>query len=178
MIFRGISKIVGIVFVVNQILTVAFAYAAQQIDVRLPHQAITLFSCVTCGLLTLWLQSDARRAFLLARAKGYVKTGGDTSQGLQVAAECPKRWLVVLHIELNPAAAGAWQSDATAPSIGLPYRRNVYTRNLFPFSKLTYPVLQYGLSHVRSFRGPRRAACYGYLATDGPADQSGCVSIR
>jgi hypothetical protein len=85
----------------------AFAYVAQQIDVAVPHQTITLFSCVTCRLVTLWLQSDARRAFGFARDKGYVGTAGDTSQGLQVAADCPKRWLVVLHIELNPASAGA-----------------------------------------------------------------------
>ena len=104
---RGFSKVVAIAFATNQILTAAFAYVAQQIDVGVSHQTITLFSCVTCGLITLWLQSDARRAFGLALEKGYVKTADDTSQGPQVAPDCPKRWLVVLHIELNPAAAGA-----------------------------------------------------------------------
>jgi hypothetical protein len=104
---RGFSKVVAIAFATNQILTAAFAYVAQQIDVGVSHQTITLFSCVTCGLITLWLQSDARRAFGLALEKGHVKTADDTSQGPQIAPDCPKRWLVVLHIELNPAAAGA-----------------------------------------------------------------------
>ncbi|MGF6899897.1 hypothetical protein P3T22_001146 [Paraburkholderia sp. GAS348] len=63
--------------------------------------------CVTCGLLTLWLQSDARRAFGFAREKGFVKTVGERKQELQIAEDCPKRWLVILHIELNPAAIQA-----------------------------------------------------------------------
>ncbi|MGF6776652.1 hypothetical protein [Paraburkholderia sp. GAS334] len=107
MMFRGLGKVVIIAFAANQILTVAFTYIAQQIDVGLPQQTVTLFSCVTCGLVSLWLQSDARRAFSFARDKGYVKPAGDPSQSLQIAADCPKRWLVVLHIELNPAANAA-----------------------------------------------------------------------
>jgi hypothetical protein len=36
-----------------------------------------------------------------------VKIGGDRKQVLQIAENCPKRWLVILHIELNPAAIQA-----------------------------------------------------------------------
>lgn len=107
MMLRGISKVVAIAFATSQIVRAAFAYVAQQIDVGVSPQTISLFSCVTCGLVSLWLQSDARRAFGFARDKGYVKTADDPSQGPQVAPDCPKRWLVMLHIELNPAAAGA-----------------------------------------------------------------------
>jgi hypothetical protein len=107
MLFRGMCKVVAIAFVTNQVLTTIFTYVAQQLDESLPHQAIWLFSCVTCGLLTLWLQSDARRAFSLAREKGFVKAVGDNKQALQIAEDCPKRWLVILHIELNPAAIKA-----------------------------------------------------------------------
>jgi hypothetical protein len=104
MMFRGMCKIVAIVFVTNQVLSTIFAYLAQQFDVPLPPETIWLFSCVTCGLLTLWLQADARRAFGSARKKGFVKMGGGGEQNLQIAEDCPKRWLVILHIELNPAS--------------------------------------------------------------------------
>jgi len=107
MMFRGMCKVVAIAFFFNQVLTTIFTYVAQQLDAALPHETIWLFSCVTCGLLTLWLQSDARRAFGFAREKGFVKTGGDKKQDLQIAEDCPKRWLVILHIELNPAVIKA-----------------------------------------------------------------------
>ena len=71
MMFRGMCKVVAIAFVTNQILTTLFTYLARQLDAALPDQALWLFSCVTCGLLTLWLQSDARRAFGFAREKGF-----------------------------------------------------------------------------------------------------------
>ncbi|MFM0738217.1 hypothetical protein PQQ51_13325 [Paraburkholderia xenovorans] len=102
MLFRGMCKVVAIAFVTNQVLTTIFTYVAQQLDAKLPHDTIWLFSCVTCGLLTIWLQSDARRAFGFARDKGFIKT--DDKKTLQIAENCPKRWLVILHIELNSAA--------------------------------------------------------------------------
>lgn len=107
MMFRGLCKVVAIAFVTNQVLTTIFTYFAQQLDSALPHDAIWLFSCVTSGLATLWLQSDARRAFGFAREKGFVTKSGDGKQDLQIAEDCPKRWLVILHIELNPAAIQA-----------------------------------------------------------------------
>jgi hypothetical protein len=101
---RGMTKVIAVAFLANQVLTSVFTLAAQQIDPQLPHQTIWMFSCVTCGLVTLWLQSDARRAFGFAREKGYVKAAGDE---WQISADCPKRWLVILHIELNPAVKAA-----------------------------------------------------------------------
>ncbi|MFL9933042.1 hypothetical protein P0D88_28350 [Paraburkholderia sp. RL18-103-BIB-C] len=107
MMFRGMCKVVAIAFVTNNVLTTIFTYVAQQLDAALPPEVSWLFSCVTSGLLTLWLLSDARRAFGSARGKGFVKIGGDRKQVLQIAENCPKRWLVILHIELNPAAIQA-----------------------------------------------------------------------
>ena len=108
MMLRGMCKVIAIAFAVNQVLTTVFTYVAQQVDSALPHQMVWLFSCMTCGLLTLWLQADARRAFALARKQGYVKITDAINDGkeraLQIAVDCPKRWLVILHIELNPAA--------------------------------------------------------------------------
>jgi len=108
MMLRGMCKVIAIAFAVNQVLTTVFTYVAQQVDSALPHQTVWFFSCMTCGLLTLWLQADARRAFALARKQGYVKISDAIDDGkeraLQIAIDCPKRWLVILHIELNPAA--------------------------------------------------------------------------
>ena len=64
MVFRGLCKVVAIAFVTNQILTTIFTYFVQQLDSAPPHQAVWLFSCVTCGMVTLWLQADARRVRL------------------------------------------------------------------------------------------------------------------
>ncbi|WP_240975539.1 hypothetical protein [Paraburkholderia aromaticivorans] len=104
MMFRGLCKVVAIAFVTNQVLTTIFTYFAQQLDSEPPHQAVWIFSCVTCGMVTLWLQADARRAFGFAREKGFVKKSGEGTQDVRIADDCPKRWLVVLHMELNPAA--------------------------------------------------------------------------
>ncbi|MFB9128297.1 hypothetical protein ACFFYR_35960 [Paraburkholderia dipogonis] len=104
MMFRGLCKVVTIAFVTNQVLTTIFTYCVQQLDSAPPHQAVWIFSCVTCGMVTLWLQADARRAFGFAREKGFVKKSGEGTQGVQIADDCPRRWLVVLHIELNPAS--------------------------------------------------------------------------
>ncbi|HVE10184.1 MAG TPA: hypothetical protein VNE00_23215 [Paraburkholderia sp.] len=108
MMLRGMCKVIAIAFAVNQVLTTVFEYAAQQVDPSLPHQVVWLFSCMTCGLLTLWLQADARRAFAFARKQGFIAVSGDKhARVLLIDVNCPKRWLVILHVELNPAALGA-----------------------------------------------------------------------
>ncbi len=108
MLLRGLAKVVIIALAANQILTIAFAFFARQIDAGLSAETISLFSFATCGLVSLWLQADARSAYRAARAKGFITPGRGTQapQIPQIAADCPRRWLVVLHIELNPAADG------------------------------------------------------------------------
>ncbi|MFC0399156.1 hypothetical protein [Paraburkholderia rhizosphaerae] len=115
MMLRGMCKVIAIAFAVNQVLTTVFTYAAQRIDTTLPHQTVWLFSCMTCGLLTLWLQADARRAFADARKQGFVKITEGKERALQIGADCPKRWLVILHVELNPAAFAAPAGNPPRP---------------------------------------------------------------
>jgi hypothetical protein len=102
--FRGMLKVVLIAIVASQILTTAFTLLARQIDADLSPQIISVFGFVTCGLISMWLQADARRAFGFAKEKGFVAAARDGQPGPTIAADCPRRWLVVLHIELNPAA--------------------------------------------------------------------------
>ena len=105
MLFRGLAKVIFIACVANEVLTAAFTVIARQIDVGLTPQTVTLFSYATCALVSMWLQADARRAFVFAHQHKFVKAADKPSQGLQIAKDCPKRWLVVLHSELHPATA-------------------------------------------------------------------------
>lgn len=101
---RGMLKIMLVAIAGAQILTAAFTFLAQQIDANIAPQIISVFGFVSCGLVSMWLQADARRAFRFAKEKGFVAAGNDGKPGPQIAADCPRRWLVVLHAELNPAA--------------------------------------------------------------------------
>jgi hypothetical protein len=103
---RGMAKVVCVAIVANQVLTTVFAYAVQQLDPSAPGIVTTIFSFLTCGLVSIWLQSDARRAYLLAREKGCITPVDKSNPALKIAPGCPKLWLVVLHIEMNPAAVG------------------------------------------------------------------------
>jgi len=105
MMFRGMLKVVLIAIAASQVLTTAFTLFARQIDAALSPQIISVFGFVTCGLVSMWLQADARRAFGFARQNGFVAASPDGQPGPLIATDCPRRWLVVLHVELNPAAA-------------------------------------------------------------------------
>jgi hypothetical protein len=103
---RGTAKVICVAIVANQLLTTVFSYAVHQVDPNAPSMITTIFSFITCGLVSLWLQSDARRAYLLARDKGCITPVNKTNPALKIAPDCPRLWLVVLHIEMNPAAVG------------------------------------------------------------------------
>lgn len=102
----GMVKLISIAIVANQILTLVFAYVADQLDPGALVLIRSVFSFVTCMLVSSWLRADARRVHLLARDKGCVMPVDGTNPALQISPDCPKRWLVVLHVEMNPAAVG------------------------------------------------------------------------
>jgi hypothetical protein len=60
MMFRGMLKVVLIAIAASQILTTAFTLLAHQIDPALSPEIISVFGFVTCGLVSMWLQADAR----------------------------------------------------------------------------------------------------------------------
>jgi len=103
---RGAVKVILIAGAVNEILNSVFMYVAQPIDPELPPVAASVFSFATCALVGFWFQSDARRAYLFARDGGYIARVDTTNRAPHIAANCPKRWLVVLYIELNPGLVG------------------------------------------------------------------------
>lgn len=107
--FRGWLKLVLLTFSVDQILTTVFTYVAQRIDPGMAEMQTLIFSCITCVLVSHWLVADARAAWTHATKQGYVgasKSGsGPQVEKLAIAEKCPRRWLVVLHLELNPKLA-------------------------------------------------------------------------
>lgn len=106
--FRGWLKLALLTFSVDQILTAVFGYATQRIDPGIADFETVIFSCITCFLVSHWLVADARVAWAAAKEQGFigpVQTGGAHGSQLEIASACPRRWLVVLHLELNPQLA-------------------------------------------------------------------------
>ncbi|WP_256935955.1 hypothetical protein [Caballeronia sordidicola] len=100
------AKLIIVAILANQLLTLAFVSVVEQIDPDSPVLMRSVFSFVTCVLLSSWLQADARRAYLVAREKGCITPVDGTHPTLSIAPNCPRRWLVILHIEMNPAIVG------------------------------------------------------------------------
>jgi hypothetical protein len=102
---RGIAKMVTLALLANQVLTLIFSIGAHQVDPDVDAHIITLFSVVTSLLAGVWLQADARRAYLHAKAQNLIRASQDTSTPWPWALDpaCPRKWLVTLHLELNPA---------------------------------------------------------------------------
>jgi hypothetical protein len=99
-------KLLAVAVIANQVLTVIFAFVVEQVDPGTPALVTSVFSFLTCGLVSMWLQSDARRAYQLACEKGWVKPVDSANPAVRIAPDCPKRWLVTLHIEMHPAVVG------------------------------------------------------------------------
>ncbi|WP_043203569.1 hypothetical protein [Paraburkholderia acidipaludis] len=102
---RALLKIVLVTIVFSQVLVMLFGMAAQTIDPGVSATPSLIFGYVTCALVSYWLQADARRAWEHARERGHVRRGTQGPlPGIEIAAACPRRWLVILYAELNPAA--------------------------------------------------------------------------
>ncbi|WP_052409623.1 hypothetical protein [Paraburkholderia oxyphila] len=104
---RAWLKIVIFTICVDQVLTAVFTYVGQMIDPAMGGIETLVFSCLTCVFVSNWLVSDARAAWDNAKKHGHVATtrSGSGGRELNIADACPRRWLVMLHIELNPELA-------------------------------------------------------------------------
>lgn len=99
---RGLVKVVLVTLGVSQLMTIAFAVLANLVGGELESGVALLFNFATCALVSFWLQADARRAYLDAKTKGYLGTRRTPDAEPVIDAHCPRRWLVILNIELNP----------------------------------------------------------------------------
>ncbi|MFC0693530.1 hypothetical protein [Paraburkholderia humisilvae] len=66
------------------------------LPVILAHLASTVI------LVMVWAVRDARSAYQRALDDGYVRLAPRTRVVTGIARDCPRRWLVVLHIQLHP----------------------------------------------------------------------------
>ena len=100
---RAFLKIVFVTIVFSQVLSTLFEVAARIVDPDVTSFPALIFSCVTCALVSVWLPADARRAWQHAHKLGFIRPGAHGPlPGIEITRDCPGRWLVVLHAELNP----------------------------------------------------------------------------
>jgi hypothetical protein len=99
---RGIAKVVLVTLGMGQLLTLAFTYCANLADSSIGDGVALLFNFLSCALVSYWLQADARRAYHDAKTADRLGAPSSGDAVPMVDAACPNRWLVVLHLELNP----------------------------------------------------------------------------
>ena len=103
---RGMVKLIALIILCNQALTAIFSYASHAIDPGVTPQIVSGFGLISSLMIGFWLQADARRAYRYATDKKLV-IGVDAANPLpRIRNDCPKKWLVMLHIELNPVLVG------------------------------------------------------------------------
>ncbi|RQR26435.1 hypothetical protein DIE23_29590 [Burkholderia sp. Bp9143] len=99
---RGLVKLTVITIAVTQILTLVFDGLLVLLGFVPEAATLLLFRFVTCALVSFWLQADASRAYRHAAQHGLVKVSGMRGDLIEIAPQCPKRWLVVLSLQLEP----------------------------------------------------------------------------
>lgn len=99
---RGVLKLTILTIAVAQALAFAFESLLVMTGFAPDAAAVLLFRFVTCALVSFWLQADALRAYQYAAQHGFVTAPGTHGDPVDVAPQCPKRWLVVLSLQLDP----------------------------------------------------------------------------
>ncbi|MDR0242292.1 MAG: hypothetical protein LBJ65_11890 [Burkholderia sp.] len=99
---RGVMKLTLVTIAVAHALTFAFDSLLVAAGFGPDAATVLLFRFVTCALVSFWLQADALRAYRYAVEHGFVTVPGAHGDPVDVAAQCPKRWLVVLNLQLEP----------------------------------------------------------------------------
>lgn len=98
---KAIVRVAILIILINQLLTTAFAFVVHRNHPDVALGLTTLFSFALCGILSVWLRSDARHAFQSACDLGYVSHLAGPAGSVRIASGCPRRWLAVLHVELQ-----------------------------------------------------------------------------
>ncbi|MEN8512156.1 hypothetical protein [Burkholderia sp. RS02] len=99
---RGVMKLTIVTIAAAHALTFAFEGLLVAAGFAPETATLLLFRFVTCALVSFWLQADASRACRYASQHGFVTVSGTHGDLIDVAPQCPKRWLVVLHLQLEP----------------------------------------------------------------------------
>ncbi|AOI96293.1 hypothetical protein [Burkholderia sp. LA-2-3-30-S1-D2] len=99
---RGLVKLTVVTIAVTQLLTLVFEALLVAVGYAPEAATLLLFRFVTCALVSFWLQADASRAYRHASKRGLVTVSGKHGELIEIAPQCPKRWLVVLSLQLEP----------------------------------------------------------------------------
>ena len=99
---RGLVKLTVVTIAVTQLLTLVFEALLVAVGYAPEAATLLLFRFVTCALVSFWLQADASRAYRHASKRGLVTMSGEHGELIEIAPQCPKRWLVVLSLQLEP----------------------------------------------------------------------------
>jgi hypothetical protein len=99
---RGAAKVAMVAMTTNEVMAIAFEEIARRIDPDVSPGTLQLFRFISAVLVGFWFQSDARRAYLLARENGYIVARDTPERSVAILENCPKRWLVKLYLDLNP----------------------------------------------------------------------------
>ena len=99
---RGLVKLTVVTIAVTQLLTLVFEALLVAVGYAPEAATLLLFRFVTCALVSFWLQADASRAYRHASKRGLVTMSGEHGELIEIAPQCPKRWLVVLNLQLEP----------------------------------------------------------------------------
>jgi hypothetical protein len=103
---RGMVKLIALIVIFNQLLTTLFSMACHAIDPDVAPQITSGFGLASSLMLGFWLQADARRAYRHAVEQGFVVNADKSNPLPRISDKCPKKWLVLLHIELYPVLVG------------------------------------------------------------------------
>jgi hypothetical protein len=97
---RGELKLMGLSIAIATML----AYVLSNVVGHSPHAfiAFVTFGALTTLLSAGWIRYDAHRAYQFAAERHYLGFEGNPPCVISIAEDCPKRWLVLLYIELNP----------------------------------------------------------------------------
>ncbi|CAN0628424.1 conserved protein of unknown function [Burkholderia multivorans] len=104
---RGIAKLAVVTIASAHLLTIAFECALVSAGFTPDATTLLAFRFISCALISYWLQSDSLRAYRHASQHGLVTIQIADDEPVRVAPHCPKRWLVLLHVQLDPRLLSA-----------------------------------------------------------------------
>lgn len=99
---RGLATLFLISGMVTAVLSFLLSIALQRLSIGIATFPFAPFGAVTAVLTATWLRIDAKQAYEQANRSGCFQRNGTDMLIESMMKDCPKRWLVVLHLQLHP----------------------------------------------------------------------------
>lgn len=99
---RAKATVFGVALCVTEGLAFVLSAVARIFAVDTSAVEFGIFGAVTTVLVAGWLQMDAQRAYAYADRSGFLNRNETRTRVKSVKEDCPKFWLVVLHLQLHP----------------------------------------------------------------------------